>query len=466
MTTREKIISLRNGTKKSKEIQSRQDYTDEIKHLEGLCEIEAIGDIVVNKKVSVLDNAPKRKCQASQSTINRIRNSSFQRAFDAMPKRIVAKKKNEIISFAVTEVNKDSKLVDALALLRESREVPDPPRLYFEAGMLFDELNMSERALAALMKSTRNIPPDAVVTMYDLPITPAYLRKIRVMSKFQEEDLKRKREELRISFVAVEYERQRLRGILAYCHGMRLHLDFENYDEAYRCMNEAFLLAKEGDETIELLWYFHFLMLDFWDQTKSQLTGSEKLLRDTGGPIAEAHIHVLLQLLELEPKNTDLMNLLGHRYGQCFNFALSTRYYTMARLNTLHASGQLDMLDLDGPDPEGAAVVVASRRRIAAKAKVDKELTQNLSKVVRINYHVDNEIDEAKRVNREDFCSFHGRHLGSSVLLYTAPNLGWEKDAESRENKFLGKLTTRELEEKQQAQAALPRIRFTSNRLK
>ncbi len=138
----------------------------------------------------------------------------------------------------------------------------------------------------------------------------------------------------------------------------------------------------------------------------------------------------------------------------------------MARLHTLHNSGQLDMLDLDGPDPEGAAVVVASRRRIAARAKADKEATQNLSKVVRVAYHVDTEIDEDKRVNRADFCSFQGPHRGSSILLYTAPNLGWEKDADSQESRLLGKPTVRELEEKQQAQAALPRIRFTSNRMK
>ena len=141
-------------------------------------------------------------------------------------------------------------------------------------------------------------------------------------------------------------------------------------------------------------------------------------------------------------------------------------YSQQARLDTLHANGDLDILNIDGPDPEGAAIVVASRRRIAARAKADQEEQTNLSKQLLISYHTDIDVDETKRLEKKDFCSFGGKHQGTSVLLYSVPNLGWEPDATAQEGKMLGKLTTRELEEKQQANMFLPRIRKTANRLK
>lgn len=119
------------------------------------------------------------------------------------------------------------------------------------------------------------------------------------------------------------------------------------------------------------------------DMSKGELSNPQKVLRDTGGPIAEAHIHILLKLLEQEPVNIDYMRILAHRYGQCFNFTLATKYYTAARLQSLHEGGSLDVLNLDGPDPEGAAVVVESRRRIAAHAQLLKEQQQNTSKGLR-----------------------------------------------------------------------------------
>jgi hypothetical protein len=136
------------------------------------------------------------------------------------------------------------------------------------------------------------------------------------------------------------------------------------------------------------------------------------------------------------------MMCLAHRYNQCFNFALATKYYTVnktpyalaglvnhcilrlqqARLQSLHADGSLDVLNLDGPDPNGAAVVVGSRRRIAAHAKELKEEQQNLSKVVSSRHSVHMEEDEEKRRNRVDFCSFQGPHQGehrsSSLSLF------------------------------------------------
>jgi hypothetical protein len=185
-TKGDRIALLRVTTRKTKDGQSRRDYTDEIKHLEGLCEIEAFGDLFSHKKSSLLDDVPSQKCVASAQTKAILASSVVQQEFEALPPRIVVKKTNDIIKFALTEVNQDSKLVKALDFIKEGREAVDPPRLWFQAAILFDEINMDERALAAFIKGAKNTDPSVVVETYDLPITPEYLRKVRVMSKFQE----------------------------------------------------------------------------------------------------------------------------------------------------------------------------------------------------------------------------------------------------------------------------------------
>jgi hypothetical protein len=37
--------------------------------------------------------------------------------------------------------------------------------------------------------------------------------------------------------------------------------------------------------------------------TNNQMTADEKVIRDSGGPMSEGHIHILHQILELEPHN-------------------------------------------------------------------------------------------------------------------------------------------------------------------
>jgi hypothetical protein len=60
--------------------------------------------------------------------------------------------------------------------------------------------------------------------------------------------------------------------------------------------------------------------------SKTQLSKQEKVLRDTGGPLAEAHIHILLKLLEQEPTN------IGAIYNPLF-FRVVVTFCALKRLH-------------------------------------------------------------------------------------------------------------------------------------
>jgi hypothetical protein len=109
----------------------------------------------------------------------------------------------------------------------------------------------------------------------------------------------------------------------------------------------------------------------------------------------------------------------------------------------LHASGSLDILDLDGPDPEGAAIVVSSRRRIAHHAQELRAQQQNVSKCVSVSFkNAGVDEDAKKRRHKVDYIGFAGPHTGSATLIYTVPNLGWEADAAAQREKLLNSVPT------------------------
>lgn len=113
--------------------------------------------------------------------------------------------------------------------------------------------------------------------------------------------------------------------------------------------------------------------------------------------------------------------------------------FQLARLQRLHSSGELDALNLDGPDPEGAAIVVASRRRIANKAKADREAASNLGKYALMSFGEEQAAaDEARRLKRDDFCGFGGLHRGAATTLFVTPSLGWEAGADAQASRLLG----------------------------
>jgi hypothetical protein len=145
------------------------------------------------KKVCLLDDVPKKLVVASQQTIDILISSIFNEKFNRLPVRIVVdpEANKNIISFAKTELNADSKLVQALEKLKLTKlpYIVDAPRLHYESACMFDEIGMYERALDAFVKGSKHTAVDVVVETYDLPITAEYLRKVRVMSKFQEEAL-------------------------------------------------------------------------------------------------------------------------------------------------------------------------------------------------------------------------------------------------------------------------------------
>lgn len=159
--------------------------------------------------------------------------------------------------------SKEAKLVRAMALIQESKTVLDPNRLMFEAGVIFDELKMTDRAISCFTKAARKVSAEVVVDGYDLPDTPEYRRKIERMSKFHLPEFLKQRNMFRDQFLFAENERQRLRAIVANSQNMRLHLVLKQFDLAHASMRSAFADCTSPGEHSDILRYAHSILKEF-----------------------------------------------------------------------------------------------------------------------------------------------------------------------------------------------------------
>ena len=223
---------------------------------------QSVGDIVDSGKVAYLRSVANGLVQddelfASKSIIH---GSSVMKSLHTFPRQSASL----LDSTNLTDTaGKEAKLVKAMELIKEAKIILDSCRLYFEAGIIFDELGMRDRAISCFTKATHRVSAEVVVDGYDLPDTPEYRRKIERMSKFHLKGFLQQRSELRNNFIHAENERQRLRAIVANCQNVRLHLLSRQFEAAHSCLRAAFAGCDSASEHSDILAYAHSILKDF-----------------------------------------------------------------------------------------------------------------------------------------------------------------------------------------------------------
>lgn len=226
--------------------------------------------------------------------------------------------------------DKNTMLIKATEMVHDAALMVDPTRLLFEAACIFDEMDIVEKATKYFEKCTIMCDPSAVVDAYDLTEDEGHARKLERMADSHRRQYLQERSRLRVHLIYAEEERQRLRNIVSRCQLIRLYLLQDDFPSAHAHLVNAFQLTISPAENSELLCYAHSVLKEYSLKCFGEYRKDQQLVRGSAGPLAEAHLNILFELLEEDSRNADVLEWLGRRYAEKCDFNRSFHYYKRA----------------------------------------------------------------------------------------------------------------------------------------
>jgi hypothetical protein len=197
------------------------------------------------------------------------------------------------------ESNSSLKLCTAFDTIKHAPKVLDPARCYFHAGLLFDDVNMHDRAVQCFKKALERSSAEAVVDNYRMKETPVELHKFKTMSRNQQETYLSDRAILRIKLIGEEERRSRLKVLVSHIQLTRLNLILGDFPASHSSLCSSFEWCESKEEHRLTLEYFHALLSEMSSCIGSEeFTHDQTILRESAGPLAEAHIWILQDLLK------------------------------------------------------------------------------------------------------------------------------------------------------------------------
>ena len=177
----------------------------------------------------------------------------------------IRQEKSRVIKTYAEHETENDKLARILQYMTDARQIIDASRLYFEAAVSFQELEMFERASYCYKHSTKRAPAAAVVDAYDLPEDEKYRRHVERMSHFTLPTFLAKRRHLRDRLIFEEEERQRLRARESHYQLVRIHLltDLVDLAVAHSNIGLAFKCCSNEFEHRDMLLSMHVLLKEF-----------------------------------------------------------------------------------------------------------------------------------------------------------------------------------------------------------
>jgi hypothetical protein len=172
---------------------------------------------------------------------------------------------SRVLKTAAERENENDRLGRILQYMTDAKQIIDSSRLYFEAAVNFQDMQMFERASFCFKKSTKRASATLVVDTYDLPEDEKYRRHVERMSQFQLPEFLRRRQELRSKLIFEEEERQRLRARESHYQLARIHLltDLVDLPLAHTNIRLGFRCCANAEEHRDMLLSMHVLMKEF-----------------------------------------------------------------------------------------------------------------------------------------------------------------------------------------------------------
>jgi len=319
----------------------------------------------------------------------------------------------------------------ATTLVIEARRSLDPSRPYFEAAATFEELAAIPKSIMYYERAVANqCPPDDIVDKVVMPWSDKLARRLLHLNRDQKKAFWDARNKERDENVFLETERQRLRILVAHCQLVRLHLLMDDTKMAHKNISNAFKKCTSAIEHLELLHYMNDVLKETNYLTTPEVSRAMQIYKGTVGPLAEAHIAILHELLEEDARDVETLRWLAKRYAEKSDFETSKQFFRRIR-------------DLaEGPfDPDETLNRYQIRGSAESMAKSDWEAAIWKREMTGGSFSFDTDRDIKAQTVRSDFTKFPGLHLAAQTTFYLAPTQGWDPAMEFQVDSVQKKMT-------------------------
>ena len=320
--------------------------------------------------------------------------------------------KNKRLGVHKKQSNNDL-LVKAFNYTYDAAKLLDPTRLLFEAACIYDEIGIVDKAIKNFTKCTIPCDPAAIVDGYDLTEDEGFQRRVERMAESHRKKFFEERKLMRSHLIHAEIERQRLRALVSRGQLIRLHLLQDDFPAAHENLTEAFQLTSSKAEHAELLCYAHSVLKEYSLKCFGEYSKDQQLVRGSAGPLAEAHLNILHELLEEDARNADVLEWLGRRYAEKCNFEKSFQYYK--RASDMRNPVRTTVDHRDAYLTRGDAINEAEFQR-----------SINKSEALRFSMGCDEQARMiSDRKSSGTFAWPEGVHKDCTVIVYNPPPQGW-----------------------------------------
>lgn len=328
----------------------------------------------------------------------------------------------------------EAKLQEVLELMTKAKTNSNPSKLMYRAAEVFDELRMYDRAAYCYNKATVVADAVQIVDTEVMPKDDKYKRKVERMSPTVLPAFLFEQKLLRDGHIYEESERQRTRKMQAHFHLVKLYLLTEVKDlyKAHMNLIEAFqhCKAEHPAEHVQYLYDFHHLIVRYSNAMsgKSDFASHKQVLRSSAGPIADDHLRILLDLVQVDPEDPAVHDWLGMRYAEKCDFPHSQQHFKVARdLREEQQTREGSAAGLlVGYTAENNQLLIAQRSE-----ELFKKIASNVNKALVKQYGTATEYDasvsaaQAAAAKERDYAWFAGRHEDANVTVYLPPPQGW-----------------------------------------
>jgi hypothetical protein len=178
-----------------------------------------------------------------------------------------------------------------------------------------------------------------------------------------------------------------------------------------------------------VLRFSHDILKECTAETTPEVSRMTQMVKHTAGPLSEAHLQILLELHEENPRDLEVLAWLGRRYAEKCEFETSRFYFLRAR-----------EVEAEAEDADAARETWALRTGETnfEKAKEESDWSVAVWKNHASQHQVDREVDAMKDCKRVDYTRFGGRgvHEGAATRIYAPPNAGWDSANEFQRAKY------------------------------
>ena len=186
--------------------------------------------------------------------------------------------------------------------------------------------------------------------------------------------------------------------------------------DAHRNIVQSFEKCATAIEHLEILKYMHDTLKQSVEYTSPEVSRAMQIYKASAGPLAEAHLSILHELLEEDGRDLDVLQWLAMRYAEKCDFNTAKEFYR--RVRDINEEANREEIMLEEYQQRGQDNEMSQEDWLATTYKKTTG-----------KYDVEIDKDKRKVVNRINYTFFDGssfKHESAVSHMYVAPLPGWD----------------------------------------